>query len=212
MKLTTAKTTGFLYLGLAVSGIAAFLFANQKLYVDNNAAATAQNLVNNVSLARFGIAAELALVVLQALTGVWFYKLFRKKDSFTASLIAVFGMVNAVAIMIASAMWLGALNSALQNYPDQSQLLYNVHQYIWTVSNLFFGLWLIPMGIMAKKYKFPTVLAWILIFGGVGYVLSAFTAVILPDEQSITDLITMPATIGEFWIIGYLLVKNPRNL
>ena len=208
MKLTTAKTTGLLYLGLAVCGMAAFLFANQKLYVDNNAGATALNLVNNAGLARFGIAAELALVVFQALTGIWFYKLFRKKDSFTAGLIAVFGMVNAIAIMIASAMWLGALNSALQNSPEQTQLLYDTHQNIWTVSNLFFGLWLIPMGIMANKYNLPVVLAWLLIFGGVGYVLSAFTAVILPEQQALTDSLSIPATIGEFWIIGYLLTKK----
>lgn len=211
MKLTTAKTTALLYLGLAITGIASFIFANQKLYVSNDAIATATNLVNNIGLARFGIATELALVAFQALTAVWFYKLFCKKDSFTAGLIAVFGMVNAIAIMIASAMWLTALNSAVAGHIDQSQLFYDVHENIWIVSSLFFGLWLIPMGIMVKKYKMPNALGWILMFGGIGYVLSGFVAIILPEQQTLIDLLPIFATIGEFWIIGYLLFKEIKN-
>lgn len=198
-------------MGLAITGAASFLFANQKLFVSNDAIATASNLVNNQGLARFGIAAELALVTFQALTGIWFYKLFHKKDTFTASLIAIFGMVNAIAIMIASAMWLSALNSAVAGHIEQSQLLYDIHENIWIVSSLFFGLWLIPMGIMVKKYRMPTALAWILILGGLGYVLSTFIAIILPQHQALIDLLPFFATVGEFWIIGYLLFKSVKD-
>ncbi len=207
MKLSTAKLAGLLYLGLAITGAVSFLYANKNLYVSGDAAATTVNLVGHEIMARVGIAMELALVVFQALAAVWFYRLFRRTAPFAAGLIAVFGMVNAIAIMIASATWLVALNSALVGQASQAQLLYDLHEYIWQVSALFFGLWLIPMGYAARAAKFPVALAWILILGGVGYVLSAFTSVLLPDATGLTDALPMLATVGEFWMIGYLLIK-----
>jgi|AntRauTorckE6833_2_1112554.scaffolds.fasta_scaffold00084_25 hypothetical protein len=207
MKLNTSRITALLYLGLAVAGAVSFLYANQKLFVEGDALATSSNLVGNEGLARFGIAVEMALVVFQALVAVWFYKLFRKKDTFVAGLIAIFGMVNAIAIMIASAMWLSSLNAAIANQPEQSLLLYNLHENIWLVSSLFFGLWLIPMGYAVKLSKMPVALAWILILGGTGYILSAFISILLPEQSTLTELLPFFATIGELWIIGYLLIK-----
>lgn len=211
MKITTARTTGLFYLGLAVTGMLAFLFAKEKLFVDGNAVATSANLVSSEGLARLGIAAEIALVGFQALTAVWFYKLFRNKDSFVAGLIAAFGMINAVAILIASAMWLSALNNAVSGgAADITQTLFNLHENIWVVGSLFFGLWLLPMAYMARQVKMPRPLVWFLVAGGIGYVLSAFTSVLLPDQTALTEALPLAATVGEFWIIGYLLFKRVK--
>ncbi len=216
IKLTTARTTGLIYLGLALTGFFAFLFARQHLYVDGNAFKTSTNLVDNEMLARWGIAAEVALVGFQALAAVWFYKLFRKKDSFGAGLIAIFGMVNAGAILIASALWLVALNAAVSGGAmispagDQAataQLLFGLHESIWLVSGLFFGLWLLPMGYMASRYNMPRALTYFLYVGGVGYILSTFVLIVAPGQTSLAEILPIPATIGEFWIIGYLLFK-----
>ena len=110
---TITRVTGLLYLGLALTGMVSFLFARNQIYVDNNAAATLTKLIEKENLARIGIATEIALVAFQALTAIWFYKLFKIKDSFAAGILATFGLINAVAILIASALWLGALNAAI---------------------------------------------------------------------------------------------------
>lgn len=211
MKLTTAKIAGLLYLGLAITGAVSYLYASQNLLVVNDVAATASNLTSKESLARIGIATELALVVFQALAAVWFYKLFKKKDSFSAGLIGVFGMVNAITILIASAAWYGSLQAALGGQIEQVGLLYGLHENIWLVSKLFFGLWLIPMGVAVWAAKMPKVLGWILVLGGVGYVLSAFTSVLMPGAQSLTEALPFFATIGELWMIGYLLFKPVKQ-
>jgi Domain of unknown function (DUF4386) len=44
--------------------------------------------------------------------------------------------------------------------------------------------------------------------GGVGYVLSAFVVYFAPDAGIVADALTFPATVGEFWMIGYLLVRG----
>lgn len=211
MKITTARTTGLLYLGLAISGMLAFLLAKEKLFVDGDAIATSTNLAANQGLARFGVAAEVALVGFQALTALWFFKLFRNKDSFVAGLIGVFGMVNAIVILVASAMWLSALaiaNSGGQ--ADMTYTLFSLHNNIWVVASLFFGLWLLPMAYMARVVKMPRLLVWLLVAGGIGYVLATFTAIILPNQTGLTNALPVAATLGEFWIIGYLLFKRVK--
>lgn len=208
MKLTTARETGLLYLGLTITGMLAFLYARNQIFVDGDAVKTSANLVEKENLARFGIALEVALVGFQALTALWFYKLFSKKDSFKAGLIAVFGMVNAITILVASAMWLGALQVSLDGgEPSLSQLLFNIHENLWVVGKLFFGLWLIPMAILSKQVKMPRPIFWLLIAGGAGYILSTFTSILLPEQTTLTESLPMFATIGELWLVGYLLFK-----
>lgn len=212
MKLTTARLTGLFYLGLAVTGVFAFLFARDQLLVDGDAAQTTANLIKDESLARFGIAAEIMIVAFQALAAVWFFKLFKKKDSFTAGLIAVFGVINAVIILAASAFWLLALNTALAGGTESTVLtLFQSHESLWAVGALFFGLWLLPMAYMANKAKMPKAMIWFLVAGGLGYIISTFTSVILPEQTTLNENLSTPATIGEFWMIGYLLFKNVKE-
>ena len=78
---------------------------------------------------------------------------------------------------------------------------------------LFFGLWLIPMGylVLASRWM-PRPLGWILMAGGVGYILSAFVVYLIPGAPGAVELaLTVLATVGEFWMIGYLLIKGVRT-
>ena len=87
--------------------------------------------------------------------------------------------------------------------------MYLVSDNLWTVGGLFFGLWLVPMGwCVLRSGWMPRALGWILVVGGVGYVLGAFVDYLVPDAQLLADLMIVPATIGELWMIGYLLVRG----
>ena len=210
--LSVSRTTGLLYLGLAVSGIISYLGIRSQIFVEGNPAQTLNNLSEKQTLARFGVAFELLIVLTQVLTALWFYKLFKKLDSFAAMALAVFGIINSVAILIASTFWLNALNSAIAS--DSIGLTYNlftIHNDIWLVATLFFGLWLIPMGYLARKAQMPNALAGFLIVGGYLYLASTFILVLLPNQSTLSDSMTIPGTIGEFWIIGYLIFKSPKT-
>jgi len=77
---------------------------------------------------------------------------------------------------------------------------------------MFFGLWLIPMGALVVRSRWlPLPLGWILIAGGVGYLLSAFVSYAFSNADLITQLLTVPATIGEIWIMGYLIIFGIRD-
>ena len=72
----TARTTGLLYLGLAITGMLSYLLIRNQLYVADNAEATLANLTQHEALARLGIVVELGVVITQALVALWFYRLF----------------------------------------------------------------------------------------------------------------------------------------
>ena len=215
----TARTTGLLYLTFFVFGILGTLVVPAQLFVDGDAQATLANLVGNESLARLAIALELAIVVTQALTALWFFKLFRGVDAFAAGSLAAFGLVNAVAILTSAAV----LASALDVAQDASlataggsaatvQLLYVGSGHLWGVAGVFFGLWLVPMGwLVLRSGWLPRLLGWVLMVGGVGYVLSAFATYLLDGSELVPQLLTIPATIGELWIMGYLVVLGVRH-
>lgn len=208
---SVGRTTGLLYLGLAVSGVISFAGIKGQIFVEGNAAETVSKLLEKESLARVGIAFEIILVLTQALTALWFYKLFKKLDSFAATALAIFGMVNAVAILTAAAFWLNALNSALASKSIELTFsLFSIHNDIWRVATLFFGLWLIPMGYLSRKALMPKALAGFLIIGGAFYLASTFVLVLFPNQDSLANLMSIPGTIGEFWIIGYLIFKSPK--
>lgn len=217
-----ARITGLLYLGLAISGAAGFLTLRPILYAADSSAATLQNLVDHAYLARAGVALELLVVLTQALVAVAFYRLFtttegraeddpEEKTEERAG-IAAFGLVNSAVILVSAALLGTAAAIAREPFGDAAdtvQLLYLMSGHLWTAGGIFFGLWLIPMGraVLTTGWM-PRALGWLLVAGGIGYVLSAFAAYLLPP--AVKDVLVVPASIGEFWMIGYLLLRGVR--
>lgn len=214
----TARATGVLYLGVALTGGLAFLGVRDRVFVDGDPAATLAHLVDNAGLARLGVVLELSLVLTQVLCALWFFRLFRSVDAFAAGCIAVFGAINAVAIMVSAALLGTALEVAGGALDDPGsaaatvQLLYVLSANVWSVGGLFFGLWLIPMGWLARRSGWmPAALGWVLVAGGVGYILGTFATYALPSPGSVPDLLASPATVGELWMVGYLLILGVRR-
>ena len=213
----SARAAGIWYLGLALTGIA-FLLIRPAIYDPDRAGKTLENLTTDEGLARLGLGVELAIVVTQALAAVWFYKLFRPINAVAAWALGVFGMVNAMAILASTAAVATALDVAADaglapgnDAAATTQLLFRFSDSFWGVGALFFGLWLIPMGwVAATGGRFPRAMGWILLAGGVAYVASAFLEYALDAPTWFVNAFTIPATVGEFWMITYLLAVGIR--
>lgn len=217
-RVRTARITGLWYLGLAICGLCGFLLIRSQLYAPGEPQQTLTQLGAQAWLARAGIAFELGIVITQALTAVWFFRLFRSVDAVAAGALAAFGLINATAILM-SAVMIGAAfevatDTGLVAGVDPAgavQLLYLVSGQLWTIGAVFFGLWLIPMGTLVLRSGWmPRPLGWTLVVGGVGYVVSAFAG-LAPGLSTVAMAATLPASIGEFWMIGYLLVRGTRT-
>ncbi len=210
----TARVTGAWYLGLAVTGLIGTLVIHPRLYDVPDGPALLASLTGNLTLARLDVAVQLLVVLTQALAAVWFYRLFHRVDHASAAAIAAFGLVNATAILVGAAALGTALDVATHPIGDAAatvQLLDLVRANLWGAASVFFGLWLIPMGrCVLRSGWMPRPLGWLLVVGGVGYVAAALATYLVPG--ALANLLTLPATAGELWIVGYLLVRgvNPR--
>jgi hypothetical protein len=215
---TTARVAGVWYLILAISGALGFMLFHSQIFVSNDPQKTLTNLTNLESISRIRLLLELVIIVSQALTAVWFYKLFREINAWAAWTVGIWGMMNSVAIMISAISMSSAIEiakSSSQTFQEKIiliQLLSNLISNAWGVGSLFFGLWLIPMGyIVVDSKRMPIWLGRILMIGGIGYLLSAFTKYI-GINNPLLEFLVIPATVGEFWMIGYLLIYGIRPL
>ena len=73
----TARITGLWYLMMAITGILGFMVFHSQIFVSGNPEQTLTNLVELESTARIRLLLEFAIVISQALTAVWFFKLFK---------------------------------------------------------------------------------------------------------------------------------------
>lgn len=210
---TTARTAGIWYLLMAISGVLGFLIFHPRIF-DADPQITLTNLIEKPSFARTRILLEFAIIVSQALTAVWFYKLFRNIKDWAAWAVGIWGSVNSMIIFFSAVSMGVVLDLATSTLsPDNKvlmvELLSKISANAWGMGSLFFGLWLIPLGyLITSSKRMPVWLGRTLIIGGVGYVISAFLHYM--DITIFTTYLTIPATIGEFWMIGYLLIFGIR--
>jgi hypothetical protein len=85
----TARTTGMWYLMLAISGILGFMVFHSQIFISDNPEQTLTNLVELESTARIRLLLEFAIVISQALTAVWFFKLFKDNYQWEAWTLAI---------------------------------------------------------------------------------------------------------------------------
>ncbi len=211
----TARMTGIWYLAMAISGILGFLVFHPQIFDRIDPQKTLTNLIDFSSLARTRLLLEFVIIVSQALTAVWFYKLFKNINEWAAWTVGIWGMINSVVIIISAISMSTAIEIAnsSQNVQDKLiliELLSSLISNAWSVGGLFFGLWLIPLGyIITSSKRMPLWLGRTLIAGGIGYLLST-TIKYSGIEIPFSVYLTVPATIGEFWMIGYLLIFGIR--
>ena len=213
---STARLTGVWYLILAISGLLGFIIFHPQIFVTDDPQKTLNNLINLGPIPRIRLLFELAIIVSQALAAVWFYKLFCDINKWAASTLGIWGTVNSVVIMVSAISMSSAIGIAnstsltLQEKTILIQLFGEIITNAWSIGGLFFGLWLIPMGyIVISSGRMPLWLGRILIIGGIGYILQTFISCTGVKSPYI-GILVIPATIGEFWMIGYLLIYGIR--
>ena len=217
-----ARIAGLFYLVVGIFGGFAEGFVDPTMYVAGNAAATAGNVVANAGLVRMGVVAHLVDGVFFALTAVALYLLLNHVHKHVARVMVLFvalavGMIclNAVfqfeGLRVATdGSYSAAFGAAGSN--ALVLLLLDIQHYGTLAAQVFFGLWLAPLGYLAyKSGLFPKALGVVLVAATISYLLDVLAAFLVPDvaTQIHPFLIIVPA-IAEIWMVLYLLVKGVR--
>jgi len=204
----TARVAGYLYLMLFPLGIFGIIYVPSSLIVLGDAATTASNIMANELLYRLSIVTALTLQIVYIFLALALYKLLNPVDKNNAVLMVILVLVAAPIAMLNELNHVAVLlvlsgSDLLTTFSlDQVQasvpLFLNLHEHGVFIAQIFWGLWLFPMGYLIFKSNFlPLALGILMIIGGFGYLVDSFVYFIFPDFD---------VTFSEFTFLGELLL------
>ncbi|HEX7263116.1 MAG TPA: DUF4386 domain-containing protein [Candidatus Dormibacteraeota bacterium] len=213
-----ARIAGFLYLLVGIFGGFAEGYVEPKMYVAGNAAATAGNVIANAGLVRMGVVADLLDGTFFVFLALTLYVLLKHVHKSVARAMLVL-VVLATAITCLSALFefeglrvaTGAVDLAAFGATGTSAivlLLLDAQHYGLLIAQIFFGLWLAPLGYLAYRSGwFPKALGVVLIAAAASYLVDLLVAFLVPDFAKAVHgfAIILPA-IAEPAMVLYLLV------
>ncbi|MCP4500587.1 MAG: DUF4386 domain-containing protein [Deltaproteobacteria bacterium] len=211
----TARTAGFLYMLLIPLGIFGMIYIPATLYVQGDVAATARSILANEGLFRLSIASSLLTQVVQIFVVAYLYKVLKSAGRNAALLMVVFillgvpiAMFNEVSRLAILMVLKGIFSTSYT--VEQSHalvgLFLDVHKAGVFIAQTFWGLWLLPMGVLVFKSKFlPKFIGVLLVIAGVGYLVDTFMYLIAPElDITFSDF----AFAGEVLITFWLLIRG----
>jgi hypothetical protein len=218
-KQNTARLAGIYYLIIAITGFYGIMYVPSKIMVKGDAAATMSNLLANEFLFRTGTVANLIDAIAFIFLVLSLHRLFKPVNENQAKLMLIFVLVQIPIFFLAEAFNISALMIAkgelmksidITQRQDMVMLFLKTYDYGQMLLATFWGLWLIPFGILMYQSGFmPRLLGILLILGGIGYILEVLTYLLLPDFRLLLSNITMPLySLAEIGTLLWLLIKG----
>jgi hypothetical protein len=94
---------------------------------------------------------------------------------------------------------------------DLAMLFIHVHGRGLVVAELFWGLWLFPLGLLVYRSRFlPRFLGVWLALAGAAWVILSLVSILLPQYQNTVYMYTQPAVLGEIVFMLWLLIKGGK--
>lgn len=212
--LVRARVAGFLYLLANIPAPFALIYLPSLLIVSGDATATANNIMASESLFRLGIVGLLFNSIVNIFLVLALYQLLKVVNKYMASLMVIFmliagaiGMLNELNNLAVLQLLSGA--NYLKVFPAEqlqalAYLFLRLHGQGLNIAQIFWGLWLFPMGYLVLKSGFlPRILGILLIIGCFGYVIQSLAA-FLGTNVSIIFFTSW----GELLFVGWLLIKG----
>ncbi len=187
-----ARIAGLLYLTVAIFGGFAFGFVLAKVYAPGDGATTAANVLANAGLVRLGVVADLIQATVMAFLAMTLYRLLKHVNQNAASAMVILAAIATTIMCLNNVFQVAALLVATngsyatafgaQGANALVLLLLDMQHYGFLIAQIFFGLWLAPMGYLAyKSGMFPKALGVVLVVAAVCYLVDVLARFLVPD-------------------------------
>jgi len=210
----TARLAGGLYLAVAPFSFFGILYVPSVLLVPGDAATTSRNIMASEWLFRSGTVSHLIGQIIFIFLVLALYRLLKPVNKDHAVLMVVLALlgipiaflneVNHLAALrlISSADDGGFTSTQLQS---QAMLFLDMRQSGILVAQVFWGLWLLPLGVLIFRSGFlPKLLGILLVIGGAGYLIDSGTQLLFPGLATISQF----TFVGELLFPLWLLIKG----
>src|SRR5262245_41705431 len=216
-----ARVAGLLYFLASIPAPFGLIYVPNKLIVLNDATATANNIRASESLLRLGVGCEIFVAIMFIFVVLALYRLFKPVNethalammililiSIPISLLSVVNEVVAL-IFVSGADFLSVFDSGQLN--ALAYILMRLHSRTILVAEIFWGLWLVPFGILIIQSRFiPRVLGYLLFLAALGYLASSLTFLLLPAYGPVVDKFASQLPLCELPIILWLLIWGAK--
>ena len=218
----TARYAGLLYLLMAITAAFSLLTLPSKVIVKGNPAQTLQNLLTHEALVRWVMVSHFACHSIFLLLAMTLHRLFKGVHEHSAWLMVLFVTVQVPLVFIGevfsySALMIakGDLMQSLEavDKADFVMLLLKIRSYCFLSAQVFWGLWLIPLGRLTFSSGFmPRILGVMLVSGGVAYLIQTAACLLEPEQSSTIISVVYPVhTIAEISMILWLLIVGTTD-
>jgi hypothetical protein len=215
------RFAGLLYLLTSFVGFFAMGYVPNKVIVHGNAAATAINIAASETLFRLGIASEIIGHTGFVFVALALYDLLQGVNRRHASLmvilivvsvpIAVLNELNSIAALV---LVRGADFLSIFEKPQRealAMLFLNLHDRGFVLAEVFWGLWLFPLGLLVYRSRFlPRFLGVWLALAGFAWLILSLTGVLMPQYTGRVYVYSQPAIVGEIAFMLWLVIKGAK--
>jgi hypothetical protein len=212
----TARAAGVLYLLLALGSFFSFAVRGQ-LVVAGDMAETLRRIASSETLFRLAIVGDLIGQIAFALMAPLLYWLFKPVDRVKATALAILILVP-VPIALSALQNLYAVLQLVHGSVElqtQAVTLLNAHAGAIIVAQFFWGLWLIPFGLLVWQSHFlPKVLGVLLVLGSVGYLLKSTADILFPGNRALDSIVSVciiVSSVAEVAMVLWLLIVGRKE-
>lgn len=217
-----ARVAGLLYLAVTIVGVFSLMYIPGLIYVPGDAAATAHNIALHEALFRTNIFLEIWGATLEIFLVLALYRLLAGVNRSLAVVMLVLGLMDVPVFFVNSLNDVGALLFArgadfLSAFAEPQReamvmLFLRLHHYGEVVNEVFWGLWLLPFGMLVYESRFlPRLLGVWLMLNCFAYLAQNVTGILLPQFTGVVNNISLPLQFGEVAIMLWLLLLGANE-
>lgn len=210
----TARLAGGLYLASMPFAIFGFFYVPSALLMPGDAATTSRNIMASEWLFRSGTVSWLLSHIIFIFQVLVLYRLLKPVNKDHAVLMVVLALLSIPIVFLNEVNHLAVLQ-VLRRAEDgtliasqvqgQVMLFLDMRQSGILVAQVFYGLWLLPLGALVFRSGFlPRILGVLLVIAAAGYLIDSGTQLLFPGLPTIS-LFTF---IGELLFPLWLVVKG----
>ena len=217
---TTARTAGLLYFLFALVAIYGSMYVPSQIIVPGDTLASAKNILAKEFLFRSGIASNLIGLTLFVFLVLVLYRLLKPVNDFQAKAMVALVMVGIPIDFLGNVFKMRALKiikgDLLKSFEPERMfdlaMLFH-RNYGGQMVSLYWGLWLMPLGLLVYKSGFiPRIFGVLLIINGAAYVSNTFAFILFHDYLAIVSKFLVPFFfVGEIPLIFWLLIKGVKS-
>jgi uncharacterized protein DUF4386 len=214
-----ARRTAVLYLLMGLPGIPALMSLPDNFIVRGDPAATMQRITEGAFVYRLIVLGYLSSMIFFIVLGWKLYQLFERVDKRQAQLLVLFVLVSAAfalvdVVLLLTPLTVQASASSLAAFtkPQLDALAFGalrLRNPLILVNQAFWGLWLLPFGILVIKSGYiPKFIGALLFLGFAAWVVLSASGILFPSAHLVERIVFPLTAPGELSILLWLIVKS----